>query len=464
MVSSFPSGRKTGSTVLAMNSYGDGSESYACSDDEVLDKVNGSNCSVRAASPTIRINRNKGSLRHGLPKEYRMDRYLVRFTALSTLQVPGHTGFNLGPILVMVTDDTEYEYHSTPWVNRLAVFVTLTAESMGKAIGQAKYAAESVVGLLVTSTSASIDLCNFDRAIEINEGTHNRVMMQVLSLPFNTPSARVFSPETFGQFHEAISNRDNQALVENEHRITRAARWYRKGILEQELFDQYQNFWTALEALKIVLNRKYEIPNDYRTEHPCEHCGKGRMVPTEGGILKLIERAGYRPELWPRLRKVRNEISHGFEPLDKIAKKAQEMTPVLQRLVLFGLLEVLDIPDDEMSKFLRDPNFFVGSPIMRVEVLLKSVPHGEITADVMPRLQCIGVRHEISSERETQATGALKLVFPSYDRGFTLLRAETEGPQDPEKPLTLNSEVTVITPEIPCPTESAEDSASVSDE
>lgn len=381
-----------------------------------------------------------------------MIEFSVRFTLLSTLSMKNRAHFEIGPMKVMVVDDEFYDPKSTSWPNQLGITVVISANSIEDAVTEAQYAAEEVASLLALSTSAAIDICRPDRAIDCSEGVKDRILWQRLRLPACILSVREFSPELYDYFHQALLNGitiggSNSILRGNQERFARAAHWYRKGILEQELLDQYQNYWTALEAMKIILNRRYKLKNAEKVEFPCKKCGYGKKVPTEAGIKELIKRAGFKEALWSDIRKVRVDIVHGNEPLSKITPKAQALVPNLQKLVLFGLLECLNIPDEKKPQYLRDPNYFVGGPTMTVEALLPDVPKSILLPERLPRVLAPEVTTSGDGGLFTTYMGKIQLDFPSYSGAISSLNLYLATPQDPEKPVSMECKVDITTKE-----------------
>lgn len=369
-----------------------------------------------------------------------MDRYLVRFTSLSTLRVLGSPEFNVLNVHLILADDPTFDPHTSPWPNRFATTAIISAESIDEAVESVSRATEFVNGMLVLSTSANIDICKFDRAIEFNDGTHDRILIQQLEIPIYTPTARFLDLGKFEFFHDALNDSNNEILISSEERFARAVRWYRKGIMEDELFDTFQNYWTALETLKIILNEKYNVSNKYKAEYRCEFCGKGRQVPTEAGIQRLIANAGYPPDLWRELRSVRVQITHGVGSLSDITIRAQAILPKLRRLVIYGLLEVLNIPDGDKEGFLKEPNTAVGYPLVKITATLESIPIDHLSFDCMPQLIIQNPQIIRAGIFDTEASISFLFDYHPYKHRITHIKMELFGREDPESPLSYNWE------------------------
>jgi hypothetical protein len=97
-----------------------------------------------------------------------------------------------------------------------------------------------------------------------------------------------------------------------------AMRWYRRGIEEANLEDQFSYFWFALEIAAQALKGTEKIPSRCpKCQAPllCENCGdhpKHRRYPKEA-IQQIIERVHPQNsvEVVAVLQRIRNTLMHG---------------------------------------------------------------------------------------------------------------------------------------------------------
>lgn len=374
-----------------------------------------------------------------------MGRYLVRFTYLTTLQITEPARFSYGSTEVFVNNDTSYD-HSSAWPNQLAVCVETDAETMEAAITNAENHAEITIQFLIISTSASTDHCRFDRAIDYDSGIKDRLFLQEYSVPFLNPSTRELSPEKLTKFIEAISNQENILLYENIECINRSMRWYRKGLLEDDLLDQHQYYWIALEILEPLLNQKYNVPKK-KIEYKCNGCKltTSKLVPSHDGIKNLVIELGYDELKADEIRQLRNKIVHGSKSLDGLALKAEVLLPILERTVLLGLLKILNFSEENEQDFLREPYLAPRYPMLTIETIFADMPKSLLSQDSIPIYSYTPVTTDMTTHKESKGTGTLRFYFPhpcsvKSNRNIINYHQDPEAPQKFECEILVNQE------------------------
>jgi len=371
-----------------------------------------------------------------------MSRYLVQFTALTTLRITESAEFGYGSTQVVVNNDATYDY-SSAWPNRLAVCVETEADTIDSAIATGKEVAELTILLLVTSTSASTDICRFDRAIDYDSGVRDRLFRQEFPVPLSCPSTRELLPEKYALFHNALSNTENTLLSANIERFTRSIRWYRKGLLEEDSLDQYLNYWIALEILEPLLNKKYIIPKD-RIEYPCEKCGYIKVSErfSHKGITRLVIETGYQETISKDIRSTRDKIIHGYEPFPNLIPLVKELLPILEKIVLSGILEILGISQDDRRNFLREPHYAPEYPTQTIEAIFADMPDNQLSHDSIPSIRISCVTTQIATSSQRKGSCKLKIDFP-HPYSVKKYDSWIEHYQDPDESLTIKSEIDV---------------------
>ena len=118
------------------------------------------------------------------------------------------------------------------------------------------------------------------------------------------------------------------------------------GILTFDIFDKFSCFWTGLEALNPVLQKKIGTCNEAK-RIKCDNCGHEWSIssPAISGIRCLLKDKMQNPKLYQRLRSFRVNLMHSTIELGKIAAEAGELTPKLAEILFRGICFALDFED-----------------------------------------------------------------------------------------------------------------------
>lgn len=138
----------------------------------------------------------------------------------------------------------------------------------------------------------------------------------------------------------------NNIDIKGNHRISRAMKWFKKGLTSVDVLDQFIFFWHGLESLNPVLANYYGVNNSIKKEidKKCPHCGKKIIISVDGGIESLYEDLEIDEQQRKEIKDIRNGISHGFEDLYSLTSKAQQVIPLLAQILYQGIYKILNLP------------------------------------------------------------------------------------------------------------------------
>lgn len=360
-------------------------------------------------------------------------RYLVRFSSGSNIEMNHRFNFKERDFFVSIWENKDYSKADYP--SQLLLDVVIEAKNVFDAIDKGRRAAETILGMVSSSVSCFADLCQFDRAIDFSQGIVDRIFIQNIMGEYNFSAKRELSPEIFSIFHKRLDIMRNKSSQKGVNEISRAFRWYRKGLIEQELFDQYINFWTGLESIKNLLNMKY-CAGKKSVIRRCPKCGFEYEIPSSEGIKYLLKRKlGYPKNIWKELRETRIAITHGYLPLDEISPEADRLLPYLQKALLFGLLDLLELNEEEMKKFLRIPYYSTGQPVFQISCLLLKVNKEAINIENLPEFKFEQTQLSTSvDDNSVSTTQQSKGSLLNFSGETTNLTIEWIMNSDPEKP------------------------------
>lgn len=371
-----------------------------------------------------------------------MIRYLVRFHSGTNMEIKHQFNFNERDYTVSIRENDDYQPDDSDYASQLILDVIISADNINNAIRDAKQAAETVLGMISCSVSCFADLCQFDRAIDYSEGCCDRIFVQDDRGRFNVSNKRELSPETYSIFHEKLTNARTNFHADSIYVISRAFRWYRKGLIEQELFDRYINFWTGLECIKKELDLKYCGGKNHIIRE-CPKCGHKYDIPSSEGIKHLLRiELGYPAEIWKDLRDTRAAIIHGYKQLNRLSPKADKLLPYLQKALLYGLLDLLEFNNEEKQKFLRDPYYYAGRPTFRYSCILKNIDISQINKEKLP--QFVITNHNFSQssdDKQIVLTQTNTAYLDKIQAQYSNIAVEWIMETDPEKTDKIKMEI-----------------------
>lgn len=248
------------------------------------------------------------------------------------------------------------------------------------------------------SVSAAASPCTPTVVLDVTPGMPQRELLQYIQLESRIRPSRKFREDAF-----SILWKNTEALpLKDRTRISRAGRWYRKALLEDDSFDQFMNLWTGLEVTNELMKRKHSLPEE-KPIRSCPHCGEPVLLePTLAGIEYLLIKLLKIPrETWHQIVKVRTSLYHGFGDLGKLVEEIPELIPIVRTGLLKGILHLIDIPSESQQGLIREPLRRVRTPYARVCVLLHDLPVQDIlSGKVDPQFQIDNVETTTSLNKE----------------------------------------------------------------
>lgn len=371
-------------------------------------------------------------------------RYLVRFYSGTNLEMKQQFNFNEPDFFVSIRENPEYNPDDSDYPSQLILDVIIHADNIENAISNAKQAAETVLGMISCSVSCFADLCKFDRAIDYSEGTCDRIFVQDTYGTYNVSAKRELNAEIYSIFHEKLTTARKNFSGDTINVISRAFRWYRKGLIEQELFDRYINFWTGLECIKKELDLKY-CEGKSQLIRECPKCGYKYKIPSSEGIKYLLrEKLNYPEEIWKELRETRTAIIHGYGQLNYISPKANRLLPYLQKALLYGLLDLLEFTDEEKQNFLKNPYYYAGKQIFRYSCILKNVDFLQINIEKLPQFVITNpLFSQSGDDKQIVQTQKSTLFLDNFKGQCSDLSAEWFMETDPDKTDKIKMEISI---------------------
>ncbi len=247
-----------------------------------------------------------------------MNRYLVLLSTRTNLSfVPEEAiySFNIADSVISFRRfkdprDRVLSEHNYGWM----IEVKLKGENIDNAVIQASEMSEFFLSAFCFETGCEIYRSNIVLAYEITEAVENRVFRQYFrNLIF--PSSTQITFSSFSKHSERIWS----LKTEYKDRIYRAIRWFRKGIIGDDPFDQFLFFWHGLEALNSPLAEHFgrEKSIEKEIERQCKVCGQKNLdtITANGGIEALFDDNEINDTIRSKIKKMRNGISHGFANL-----------------------------------------------------------------------------------------------------------------------------------------------------
>ncbi len=262
--------------------------------------------------------------------------------------------------------------------NGLVAIVGAPGNSSAEALTAAEAAVNQVAEVLCLSTSVFIETPSLETCIEATPDVETREMIQRIPYRMASGPRRKFDVRAF----DIVWRKLDAHLAKGGSRLHQAVGWHRKALLESNVFDQFMNVWTGLEVLNGPAKAKYGLPKE-RPLRVCEDCGHPvEMIPTNDGIRYIVEHlAGAPASVFRRAGRIRVELVHGVGDLGSLASGAGELLPLLRRALVVGILDMIDVPRDQLPALLREP--FMSGPGPYIEILASLT--GLTTEDILTK-------------------------------------------------------------------------------
>lgn len=238
--------------------------------------------------------------------------------------------------------------------------VEIFGNDLTEARESAYYRLQLVLSMLVLQTNATVGHIELLWGQETTIGASTTEYLQIERMDSALYRRHVaFDHDELRPLIEAILN-------ENSPRLYRAARWYRKGLSEEDALERFSCYWLGLECLnKLLIDLLGEIP-DLRN---CLVCGAVYEAPTVKGVRSLfVKRSPNGLEDFKACRNLRVDIQHGSGNLVEIIKRCEACAEICRVLLRTGIWLLLG------SEFLGlasgpEPTYNVFSPWAEIHVV-----------------------------------------------------------------------------------------------
>lgn len=227
--------------------------------------------------------------------------------------------------------------------------VKLSEKDIDSAIEKAFEVSEFFLSIICLDTGLPSHSSKIVLAYEISENVEERIFRQYFpDIPFSIKSAEIERDGFFDNVKTIYQYVHGPEKIKYKHRVYRAMRWFRKGLSSHDPLDQFLFFWHGLETINPILAEYFNSKNVLKgkTTRKCNICGNEYEdeITLLGGIELLYDNIGLDETYKKEIKKIRNGISHGFEDIYPLSKRAYEMIPLMAQLLFYGLSKVIGVP------------------------------------------------------------------------------------------------------------------------
>lgn len=360
--------------------------------------------------------------------------YLVRYFVKSNFKMNEGNKFDFQDKTVIVHNSQKNPNTTCKWPNICFFDVTTFAENINLAIDDAFTLVDGVIGLISLNIAISSDIPILEKAIEWDDGIHDRCFVQNTIIPYNVSNAREFEPEKFSIIFPYLIREDIHFRNLHPGRMERALRWYRKGIEEFDVFSKHTCYWVGLEILNPIIKDKYleQITTDllryyHKKENPND------ILPLAGIKYLLIERCHYSYDEWESCKEIRNGIIHGFKPLESIKKEVTENLPVLEKALQIGIFESIDIPEEQIRELIHLPYPPFSKTEQLCYVMLNDSDKKTLVENGLPDLSVEKIDFKLSgNSNQSNHTISTSHKMNNYTGSYRPIELGLKGSMDPE--------------------------------
>ncbi len=194
-----------------------------------------------------------------------------------------------------------------------------------------------------------------------------------------------------------------------------AIRWYRKGLTEDDPFDQFLSYWAGLEYLNKSLVRllggKPEIRN-------CSKCGEPYPVPGAKGIGALFAQYSVNKEQdFKRCRDMSKALRHGEIQIVEALTQVHPLAEICRKMLRRGIYLLLKLSNDEEERF--------ATPVYNTHLprfIYRGFYHVSPSQIPQPYMQPLTTSYELKEVREIDGKRQLAMratIQPNIDALFS---------------------------------------------
>lgn len=274
-----------------------------------------------------------------------MSRYLVLFASENLLNLsPAKINMNIFDASLFVRPildnrDKKLSYLNKGWF----IEVHLDEKNIDKAIKKGFEITEFFLSICCMETGFHIHTSKLILVYDITPNIEKRSFRQYF---YNVPSNVLNSKIDYKNlsFHtQAICTYNTKY----RSRVYRAMRWFRKGISSSDTIDQFLFFWHGLESLNSALAETYNVKKSLKKtiKRECKLCHKTYEdeITVKGGIEALYDDMNMHENDRKEINDIRMGISHGFDDIYPLSRKAYVILPVIARTLHYGIIRVIGV-------------------------------------------------------------------------------------------------------------------------
>lgn len=282
---------------------------------------------------------------------------MVEFTITSYTRLGGNINLTAKkefPITINLRDN--YDKDEATELTNFSIEAEIKIESptIEEAISKAKYPVENFLDQLSFYTNSASAIRKINKAYDISPGVEPRSFRQyfdepnLLDLPLNIATDNVHD-----KLQQTLSS-----IYEENPRLRRALRWYRKGLLATEDINQFLFYWIGLEALSHLIKPQRKIIEK------CKNCGyEEERTPVEkDGIRHLVvDKIGMNEEYFKDLWDYRNYLVHGKKAFIALLEESKQKAKEAEAILSFGLKQYLELSDEDppLERIFRGTGFSI---------------------------------------------------------------------------------------------------------
>lgn len=193
--------------------------------------------------------------------------------------------------------------------------------------------------------------------------------------------------------------------------IAIAIRWYRKGLTEDDPFDQFLSYWAGLEYLNKSLVRLLGGKPEIRH---CGKCGEPYPVPGAKGIGALFAQYSVNKEQdFKRCRNMSKALRHGEIQLVEAFTQVHPLAEICRKMLRQGIYLLLNLSEDEEERF--------ATPVYNTHLprfVYRGYYHTSPSEIPQPYVQPLITSHELKEVRESGGKRQLAMrdtIQPNID-------------------------------------------------
>jgi len=317
-------------------------------------------------------------------------------------------------------------------------------ESINKAVSYVRHVTDQIS----TIHRVAIEYPVPQFSIDIEKAYSHRELAQVL---YNVPALhqprRTLDSDLYKKFYDRLDEL-RQDCPKSANRIDRVLHYLRSSYIEQEPIDRFEDAWVALETINPLIRRKYAQPTTYQRKCPkckkdlsCRSCNEEIKEPDNASGIDYIftELLQETQAMAKKVRGKRLDIVHARANFTTILNDIHPQTRLAQRAVIAGVLDILGIPKEQVTNYLREILPLTGDPHVTVCAILYDLPVESLgTRTKYPQLflqSCqieVQNRHEVHAGEICPIAAQLNIGIQDFSGTWDLLEARLLLETDPD--------------------------------